>query len=112
MFRRFTLPTPDILLFPVEGTNTPMNKQKSIPKAGQELRDIFRRVIGWVDCGEMLQGRVTERALDILWDIAKAVSGTWWPSRGRSGVSALQWVISVIYTLYQDCVENVASILY
>lgn len=59
-----------------EGANAHMNKKKSIPKAGQELRDIFGRVIDWIDCGEMLQGMVTEcvPVLDVLGDMTKVFS--------------------------------------
>src|SRR5260221_159260 len=51
-----------------EAANAHMNKQKSIPKAGQELRDMFGRVIDWI------QGMVTECALDVLGDVAKVWS--------------------------------------
>jgi len=57
-----------------EGTNAHMNKQKRIPRAGHELRDMFGRVTNWIDCGEMLQGMVTECALDVVRDVAKVWS--------------------------------------
>lgn len=50
-----------------------MNKQKSTPKARRELRDIFERVIDWIDPSEKLQGMVMKCTLDVLGDRAKVL---------------------------------------
>ena len=68
-----------------------MNKQKSTPKAGRELRDIFKWVIDRIDPSEALQGMVIERTPDFLRDMTKALSrdlaaikGTKWSLRPGS----------------------------
>lgn len=57
-----------------EGPKAQVNKQKSTPKAGRKLRDIFKRVIDRIDLSEALQGMVIERTIDVLGDMAKALS--------------------------------------
>lgn len=51
-----------------------MNKQKSTPKARRELRDIFERVIDWIDPSEKLQEMVIGGTLDVLVDMTKVLS--------------------------------------
>ena len=67
-----------------------MNKQKSTPKARRELRDIFEKVIDWIDPNEKLQGMVMEYTLDVLGNMVKvllrdlvAAKSTKWGLRPR-----------------------------
>ena len=49
-----------------------VNKQKSSPKPGREQRDVFERILGWINRGETLQvGMALEYALDAFEEMAR-----------------------------------------